>query len=133
MYAVYHRRSLIFEMVKRDIVTQYVSSFLGFFWVFINPMFMVSILWFVFSVGLRVSPQGDVPFIVYLTAGIAIWNTFSEVINLSTDVVVSNPHLVKRVVQLINSERQTIIKLLRHMQKESNSPTIVILILSDLK
>ncbi|MDR4498214.1 MAG: ABC transporter permease [Candidatus Scalindua sp.] len=98
MYAVYYRRSLIFEMAKRDIVTQYVSSFLGFFWVFINPMFMVSILWFVFSVGLRVSPQGDVPFVVYLTAGIAIWNTFSEVINLSTDVVVSNPHLVKRVV-----------------------------------
>lgn len=35
--------------------------------------------------------------------------------------------------QLINSEIQTIIKLSRHMQKESNSPTIVILILSDLK
>ncbi len=95
---VCQKRTLIVELAKRDIMTQYVSSFMGFFWIFINPLFMISILWFVFSVGLRVRPQGDVPFVVYLTAGIAIWNTFSEVISLSTDVIITNSHLVKKVV-----------------------------------
>ena len=98
IFMVYEKRTLIIELAKRDIMTQYVSSFLGFFWVFINPLVMISILWFVFSVGLRVKPQGDIPFVVYLTAGMSIWNTFSEVTSLSTDVIVGNPHLVKRVV-----------------------------------
>lgn len=96
--ALYERRSLIVEMAKRDISTQYVGSFLGFFWAFINPLLMISILWFVFSVGLRVKPSGDVPFVVFLTAGMAIWNTFSEVINISTGVIVNNSHLVKKIV-----------------------------------
>ncbi|MFQ5964325.1 MAG: ABC transporter permease [Candidatus Scalinduaceae bacterium] len=96
--ALYQRRFLIMEMAKRDVSTRFVGSFLGFFWAFINPILMISILWFVFSVGLRVRPSGDVPFVVFLTAGMAIWNTFSEAINLSTGVVVSNSHLVKKVV-----------------------------------
>ena len=96
--ALYERRTLIIEMSKRDISTRYVGSFLGFFWAFINPLLMISVLWFVFSVGLRVKPSGDVPFVVFLTAGMAIWNTFSEVINLSTGVIMQNSHLVKKVV-----------------------------------
>ena len=96
--ALYERRSLIVEMAKRDISTQYVGSFLGFFWAFINPMIMISILWFVFSVGLRMMPSGDVPFVIFLAAGMAIWNTFTEAISLSTGVIASNSHLVKKVV-----------------------------------
>ena len=97
-HALYQQRFLIMEMAKRDISTRYVGSFLGFFWAFINPLLMISILWFVFSVGLRVRPSGDVPFVIFLTAGMAIWNTFTEAINLSTGVIVSNSHLVKKVV-----------------------------------
>ena len=59
---------------------------------------MIFILWFVFSYGLKVAPKGDVPFAVWLTAGIAIWNTFAEVIGNATSVVVTNTHLVKKVV-----------------------------------
>ena len=68
---LYQRRFLIMEMAKRDISTRYVGSFLGFFWAFINPMLTISTLWFVFSVGLRVMPSGDVPFVVFLTAGLS--------------------------------------------------------------
>ncbi len=96
--ALYERRSLIVEMAKRDISTRYVGSFLGFFWAFINPLLMISILWFVFSIGLRIRPSGGVPFVIFLTAGMAIWNTFTEAINLSTGVIVTNQHLVKKVV-----------------------------------
>ena len=98
VFALYQQRFLIMEMTKREVSKQYIGSFLGFFWVFINPMLMISILWFVFSVGLRVRPTGDVPFVVFLTAGMAIWNTFSEVINLSTGVIAGNSHLVKKIV-----------------------------------
>ncbi len=94
----YQQRFLIMEMAKRDISIRYVGSFLGLFWTFINPLVMIFILWFVFSVGFKMAPAGNVPFVVFLTAGMAIWNTFSEVINLSTGVIVNNSHLVKKVV-----------------------------------
>jgi lipopolysaccharide transport system permease protein len=92
------RRSLIVEMAKRDIATQHVGSLLGFFWTFINPLITLLILWFVFSVGFKAAPKGDVPFVIWLTAGMAIWNTFNEIVNGSTGVIIGNVHLVKKVV-----------------------------------
>ena len=95
---LYRKRSLIFEMAKRDISTQHVGSMLGFFWTFVNPLIMIFILWFVFSFGFKTAPRGNVPFVVWLTAGMAIWNTFTEIISGSTGVIVGNRHLVKKVV-----------------------------------
>ena len=92
------RRYLIIEMAKRDIATNHVGSLLGFFWTFVNPVLIVLILWFVFSVGMKVAPKGNVPFVVWLAVGMAIWNTFSEVVGGSTGVIASNAHLVKKVV-----------------------------------
>jgi ABC-type polysaccharide/polyol phosphate export permease len=95
---LFQRRYLIGEMAKRNITQQYVGSFLGFFWTFINPLVMIFILWVVFSVGFRAAPKGNVPFVVWLTAGMAMWNTFAEIINGSTGVIIRNTHLVKKVV-----------------------------------
>jgi lipopolysaccharide transport system permease protein len=95
---LYRRRSLIFEMAKRDISTQHVGSMLGFFWTFVNPLVMIFILWVVFSVGFKTAPRGNVPFVNWLTAGMAIWNTFNEIISGATGAIVGNAHLVKKVV-----------------------------------
>ncbi len=96
--ALYRQRLLIIEMTKRDISVRYVGSFLGFFWTFINPIFTIFIFWFVFSVGFKTASTGNVPFVIFFTAGMAIWNTFTEASNLSTGVIVNNSHLVKKVV-----------------------------------
>lgn len=85
-------------MAKRDIAVQYTGSFLGVIWTFANPLALIFILWLVFSIGFKAAPQGNVPFVVWLAAAIAIWNTFSEVINTSTGALVNNPHLVKKVL-----------------------------------
>lgn len=98
LLTLYQRRFLILEMAKRDIATQHVGSMLGFFWTFVNPLIMIFILWLVFSVGFKAAPKGNIPFVVWLTAGMAMWNTFSEIINGSTGVIINNSHLVKKVV-----------------------------------
>jgi lipopolysaccharide transport system permease protein len=95
---LYRRKDLIIEMAKRDISTHHVGSLLGFFWTFVNPLVMIFILWLVFSIGFKAAPKGNVPFVVWLTAGMAIWNTFTETINGSTNVIINNSHLVKKVV-----------------------------------
>lgn len=98
LITLYRRRDLIVEMAKRDISSHHVGSVLGFFWTFINPLVMIFILWLVFSIGFKAAPKGNVPFVVWLTAAMAIWNTFSEIINGSTGVIIGNSHLVKKVV-----------------------------------
>jgi len=92
------RRELILEMAKRDISAQYTGSFLGLIWAFVNPLAMIFILWLVFSIGFKAAPQGNVPFVVWLAAAIAIWNTFSEAVSSSTSALVNNSHLVKKVL-----------------------------------
>jgi len=98
IFILYRRRSLIFEMAKREISSQHVGSLLGFFWTFVNPIITTFILWFVFSMGFKSAPKGNIPFVVWLTAAMAIWNTFAETVNNSTVVILNNAHLVKKVV-----------------------------------
>ena len=59
---------------------------------------MIFILWVVFSIGFKSAPMNNVPFVVWLTAGMAIWNTFSEGVSGSVGVIINNPHLAKKVV-----------------------------------
>ena len=92
------QRYLIFSMARREIDEQYVGSLLGFIWTFIKPLVMISVFWFVFSVGFKSKPMGDVPFVVWLTSGMAPWFFFSETLMASTGAVVGNAPLIKKTV-----------------------------------
>ncbi len=92
------QRYLIFSMVKRDLETQYVGSLLGFIWTIVHPMVMVFIYWVVFSVGFKVQPANGVPFVVWLTAGMAAWQVFAEAVSGSAGSITANAHLIKKTV-----------------------------------
>jgi len=91
------RRHLILELVKREVAAQYVGSRLGFVWTIVNPLFLILIFWFVFGFGLKSQPMQDIPFSVWLTAGMAPWFNFSEIWSRATGSIVANPHLVRKV------------------------------------
>ncbi len=106
---IFAQRQLILSMAKREISSQYAGSLLGFVWTFINPLIMITVYWFVFSVGFRVTPMQDVPFVVWLTAGLAPWFAFSTIIHGSTSSVVTNTNLIKKT--LFHSEILPVIKM----------------------
>ncbi len=85
-------------MAARDVKAQYVGSSLGLLWTVIHPVVMITVFWFVFSIGFKAKPMNDVPFVVWLTAGLAPWYFFSEIVSGSTGLVVANAHLVKRTI-----------------------------------
>jgi lipopolysaccharide transport system permease protein/teichoic acid transport system permease protein len=95
---VYSKRSLIIVLAKKDFMTQYIDSVLGLFWAFVHPLVMVLILWFIFSFGFKVMPVKNVPFVVWLTAGMAPWFFFLNSLVGNTGVIVQNSFLVKKVV-----------------------------------
>ena len=97
-------------MAKREVTNQYIGSLLGFIWTFINPVVMIFVFWVVFSIGFRVQPSNNVPFVVWLTAGMAAWFVFADIINGSSKVIVSNAHLIKKT--LFHSQILPVIKII---------------------
>lgn len=95
---LYARRQLIIAMAARELRAQYVASSLGLLWTLIHPVVMITVFWFVFSVGFKTQPLHDVPFVVWLTAGLAPWYIFSDIVSGSTNIILAHAHLVKKTI-----------------------------------
>ena len=99
--SLYRQRRLIELMVRRDLVGRYKGSMAGAVWTIVNPLALLLIYWFVFSVIFRVrfGPDGQpVNFLLYVVAGLLPWMAFSEALVRSNTCIVENPNLVKKVV-----------------------------------
>jgi lipopolysaccharide transport system permease protein len=48
-HSLWHNRSLIAQMTRRDVVGRYKGSIMGLAWSFFNPVFMLTVYTFVFS------------------------------------------------------------------------------------
>jgi lipopolysaccharide transport system permease protein len=92
-------RAIIFELTKQDFKSQYLGSYLGLVWAFINPAITVLIFWFVFQVGFKSRPVGgDFPFVLWLMAGMFPWFFLAESVSKATRSVIEKSFLVKKVV-----------------------------------
>jgi len=92
------RRELILSLTKRDLAGRYAGSILGVLWTVIHPVVMIAIYWFVFGIGFRAQPMMNMPFVIWLTAGMLPWLLFTEIIQNSSASVVENAGLIKKTV-----------------------------------
>jgi len=67
---------------------------LGFFWSLLNPLLMMLVLFFVFSVIFRIQIEH---FPIFLLAGILPWHFFSIVFADSTKTIIDNANLIKKI------------------------------------
>lgn len=107
------QRYLIRDMAKRQIASKYVGSLLGLLWMIIHPMVLITVFWFVFSFGFRVTPNNDVPFVVWLTAGLAPWYFFAQIVPATAGSIVAHTNLVKKT--LFPSEILPIVNIISSM------------------
>jgi lipopolysaccharide transport system permease protein len=98
----WRNRELIFQLTKREVLGQYRGSIMGLTWSFLNPLLMLAVYTFVFSVVFRVrgglGGEDKVNFAIFLFAGLIVYWLFSECINRAPSLIVSNANYVKRVV-----------------------------------
>jgi len=91
-------QKLIITLIKNDFKKQYLGSYLGLFWAFAQPVVFILVIWFVFEHGFRSPPTtGDVPFALWLIAGMVPWFFFANGLQNGTGAVVNNAFLVKKV------------------------------------
>lgn len=96
-------RQLIKALVSREVTQRYRGSFLGILWSFLNPIFMLAVYTFVFSVVFKarwgVGGEGSkAEFALVLFAGMLVFNLFSECISRSPSLIIGNTTYVKKVV-----------------------------------
>ena len=106
-------RQLIQSMVARELKARYRGSVLGFFWSFINPLLLLAIYSFVFSVVLPNRAVGLEPYSLFMFCGILPWTWFSSSLLESSNVLISGGNLIKKV--LFPAEVLPIVSVLANM------------------
>jgi len=91
------KRSVIYELVKRDLQQQYMGSYLGAVWLFLQPLLFITILYAVFTLGFRAGSVVDMPFSIYLVTGMVPWLYFSSNFSSNTGAIRRYAFLVKKV------------------------------------
>lgn len=95
---IYNKRELLLELTKRDFQKQYMGSYLGFIWVYLQPLLFISVLYFIFSLGFKAGSSSDgIPFVVYLIVGIIPWFYIAGNLSSMTNVISQNSFLLKKV------------------------------------
>ncbi|MGC1818504.1 MAG: ABC transporter permease [Casimicrobiaceae bacterium] len=93
-------RDFIVESVRRDFVSRYLGTKLGFFWAIAQPLTMILIYTLVFAEIMKPALPGHpsrFAYSIYLCSGILTWQLFSELLNRSIGVFVHNAGLLKKV------------------------------------
>lgn len=95
-------RSLIYNLAKREVVGRYRGSAMGLMWSFFNPVLMLAVYTFVFSVVFKARWAGGsesrTEFALVLFAGLLVFNLFSECVNRAPGLILSNANYVKKVI-----------------------------------
>jgi ABC-2 type transport system permease protein len=87
-------RELLVYLVRTEIKVKYKNSVLGLVWSMISPAMTLAIYFIVFQVVLG-NHMPD--FVIYLFAGLLLWNLFSLGVLTGTGVIVNNAGIVKKV------------------------------------
>ncbi len=87
-------RELLIYLVRTEIKVKYKNSVLGLVWSMVAPAMTLAIYFFVFQVVLGNRMPN---FVIYLFAGLLLWNLFQLGVLTGTGVVVNNSGIVKKV------------------------------------
>jgi lipopolysaccharide transport system permease protein len=101
--SLWRNRQLIMQMTKREVVGRYKGSAMGLAWSFFNPVFMLVVYTFVFSVVFKArwgvgGEDSKTLFAVVLFVGMIVHGLFAEVVNRAPSLILSNVNYVKKVV-----------------------------------
>ncbi len=95
---IYTKRSILYELAKRDFQRQYMGSYLGFVWVYLQPLLFISVLYLIFTMGFKSgSSSHGVPFVVYLIVGMIAWFFIAENLNSGAAIIRQHAFLLKKV------------------------------------
>jgi lipopolysaccharide transport system permease protein len=103
--SLWRNRQLIWQMSRREVVGRYRGSIMGLAWSFFNPVFMLVVYTFVFSVVFKArwgvgngESESKSQFAIVLFVGMIVHGLFAEVLNRAPGLILANVNYVKKVI-----------------------------------
>ena len=100
--SLWRNRSLVRALIHREVVGRYRGSVMGILWSFFNPLLMLLVYTFVFSVIFKArwstGSDSKTEFALVLFAGLIVFNLFAECFTRAPSLILSNVNYVKKVV-----------------------------------
>ena len=101
LHNLVERRSLLFQLVRRDFEQRFVGSAIGWVWAVIHPLVLLVSWTFVFQVCLKVKLGSDAitqNYPLYLFSGMLPWLLFSDTVLRSASSVLDHAGLITKTV-----------------------------------
>lgn len=100
---LWSHRQLIAQMTRREVVGRYKGSVMGLLWSFLNPIFMLVVYTFVFSVIFKAKwggtgDESKMQFAVLVFSGMVVQALFADILNRAPTLILANVNYVKKVV-----------------------------------
>jgi len=100
--SLWNNRELIVQLTRREVLSRYRGSILGLAWSFFNPLLMLVVYTFVFSVIFKArwgpGDESKADFAIVLFVGLIIHGLFAECLNRAPGLILANVTYVKKVV-----------------------------------
>jgi len=94
---IFTHRNLLLVLTAREVKARYRGSVLGFLWSLINPLLLLVVYAFVFSVVLEQRAL-ERPYALFLLSGLFAWIWFATALNEATVSLLANAGLIRRAV-----------------------------------
>ncbi len=95
-------RELVLPLARRRILSRYRGSVLGVLWAVLNPLFMLAIYTFIFSVVFQAKwgadPGSRSGFALFLFSGLILYSVFSECVNEAPSLLITNKLYIQQLV-----------------------------------
>lgn len=87
---------LMYQLTQKEIKARYKQSIVGYAWVILNPLALLLVYTFVFSIIFRF-PTNNIPYPIFLFAALLPWMFFQNSILSAANSLVSHSDLLKKV------------------------------------
>lgn len=96
LHELWEFRDLLYFFTWRDIKVRYKQTVLGFAWAIIQPFFAM-VIFSIFFGSLAKLPSDGIPYPIFAYTALLPWTLFSESITRSTNTMVMNSNIIKKV------------------------------------
>jgi lipopolysaccharide transport system permease protein len=94
---IWNYRELFFILAWRDISVRYKQTVIGMSWAVIKPILTMIIFTIIFDRVAKLNSDGNTPYVLLVFAGMLPWFLFSNILNESSNSLISNSNLIGKV------------------------------------
>ncbi|MBK8021779.1 MAG: ABC transporter permease [Chloroflexi bacterium] len=97
MREIWNFRDLLVVLTQRDVKLRYKQTWIGIFWVILQPLVAALIFAFVFGRVANLQSDDNVPYLAFVFAALLPWNAFSGALQRAGGSLIASSQLISKV------------------------------------